>query len=148
MRQRGLETMEAASRPVFEPLTDLPVEAPIDGSVPIGATPSSSAASANAGSRKTKPEGPADELIAPESLLGGGDSDLLLDALNEAAASAPVASPPAGAVSSDAPFAQDSEELLGLDQLLLPEGPVETDSASSGGASAPTSSGDASQVST
>ena len=29
-----LEIMEAASRPVFEPLADLPVEEPIDGSVP------------------------------------------------------------------------------------------------------------------
>ncbi len=31
--------MEAASRPVFEPLTDLPVEAPIDGGVSVEAAP-------------------------------------------------------------------------------------------------------------
>src|SRR5690242_18125676 len=67
MRQRGLETMEAASRPVFEPLTDLPVEAPIDGSVPIGATsPSAGGPSRNSGS-VAKPEDPGQELINPES---------------------------------------------------------------------------------
>ena len=100
--------MEAASRPVFEPLTDLPVEAPIDGSVPIGATsPSSGAATRPAGSA-ANPEDPAQELINPESLLGTGDSDLLLDALNEARASAPVAKPSPG-VSSEPSFEQDSE---------------------------------------
>jgi len=73
MRQRGLETMEAASRPVFEPLTDLPVEAPIDGSVPIGATSPSSGASPRTAGSVAKPEDAAQELINPESLLGSGD---------------------------------------------------------------------------
>ena len=47
--------MEAASRPVFESLADLPVEAPIDGSVPVRTTPSSSSGPAQAGSRQASP---------------------------------------------------------------------------------------------
>ena len=57
--------------PVFEPLTDLPVEAPIDGSVSVG-TASSSGSPANAGSRKASPDELAEELIDPERLLGDG----------------------------------------------------------------------------
>jgi hypothetical protein len=79
--------MEAASRPVFEPLTDLPVEAPIDGSVPVGAASSSSGDSAHAGSRRGESDDSSDELIDPESLLGTSEPDLLLAALNEAASS-------------------------------------------------------------
>ncbi len=73
--------MEAASRPVFEPLSDLPVEAPIDEGVPPAGAASSP--------RKAEHEDSADdELIDPESLLGTSEPDLLLAALNEAAASA------------------------------------------------------------
>ena len=84
-----LEIMEAASRPVFEPLSDLPVEAPIDEGVPVGAAPSPSGGSAQAGSRKAGTEDDStEELIDPESLLGTSEPDLLLAAMNEAATSA------------------------------------------------------------
>ena len=74
--------MEAASRPVFEPLTDLPVEAPIDEGVPVGVAPSPPGDSAHAGSRKGRPEDSSEELIDPESLLGTSEPDLLLAAMN------------------------------------------------------------------
>ena len=81
--------MEAASRPVFEPLSDLPVETPIEEGVPVGAAPSPSGGSAQAGSRKAGTEDDStEELIDPESLLGTSEPDLLLAALNEAASSA------------------------------------------------------------
>lgn len=126
--------MEAASRPVFEPLSDLPVEAPIDGSVPVGTTP----ASDSAGSRTSNPMETIEELVNPASLLGTSDPDPLLAALNEAAELASVGGRPSTAPSS-APPAQEPEELLGLHQLLLTEG-AEDASSSSPSAAAPTSS--------
>src|SRR5690242_11509021 len=76
--------MEAASRPVLEPLADLPVEAPIEGGISAGRpTPAQAApgafagASASAGASTPSEQAPkaqessaADELIDPESLLG------------------------------------------------------------------------------
>ena len=114
--------MEAASRPVFEPLADLPVEAPIDEGVPVGAAPSPSGGSAQAGSQKAGTEDSTEELIDPESLLGTSEPDLLLAALNEAAASALASGAPAAAPASTA-FVKDAEDLLGLDELLLTEEP-------------------------
>jgi len=115
--------MEAASRPVFEPLADLPVEAPIDEGVPVGAAPSPSGGSAQARSRKAGTEDDStEELIDPESLLGTSEPDLLLAALNEAASSAFASSAPAAAPASTA-FVKDAEDLLGLDELLLTEEP-------------------------
>src|SRR5437868_10771405 len=122
--------MEAASRPVFEPLTDLPVEAPIDGSVSVGATSSSSGDPAHAGSRKGESGDSTDELIDPESLLGTSEPDLLLAALNEAASSGRHTSGTTG--SSNAPAALDTsesfdpdvEDLLGMSQLLAADDPA------------------------
>ena len=122
--------MEAASRPVFEPLTDLPVEAPIDGSVLVGAASSSSGDSAHAGSRKGESDDSTEELIDPESLLGTSEPDLLLAALNEAASSGRHTS--GTAASSNAPaapaastsFDPDVEDLLGMSQLLADDDPA------------------------
>ena len=127
--------MEAASRPVFEPLSDLPVEAPIDEGVPVGAAPSPSGGSAKAGSRKAGTEDSADELIDPESLLGSSEPDLLLDALNEAAASGlgSGTSTVATAPTSTA-FEKDAEDLLGLEELLLTEEPAESGGTGAGAA--------------
>ncbi|HEX4676046.1 MAG TPA: hypothetical protein VH209_12000, partial [Steroidobacteraceae bacterium] len=122
--------MEAASRPVFEPLTDLPVEAPIDGSVPVGPASSSSVDSANAGPRKGESDGSSDELIDPESLLGTSEPDLLLAALNEAASSGRHTSgTTAGSTAPAAPaastsFDPDVEDLLGMSQLLAADDPA------------------------
>ena len=117
--------MEAASRPVFEPLADLPVEAPIDEGAPVGVAPSPSGVSAPAGSRKASAEDSTEELIDPESLLGTSEPDLLLAALNEAASSVLAPGAPAAAPASTA-FANDAEDLLGLDELLLTEEPGES----------------------
>ena len=134
--------MEAASRPVLEPLSDLPVEEPIDGTVPggpmgqpvpAGDSLASRSVGASPGSRKARPTDPAaDELVDPETLLGTSDSDLLLAALNEEAAAAAATRSPAPAVPSRASFVPDSEDLLGLDQLLAPEGQGEGNTTGAG----------------
>src|SRR5580698_5083721 len=127
--------MEAASRPVFEPLSDLPVEAPIDEGVPVGAAPSPSGDSAKAGSRKAGSEDSADELIDPESLLGSSEPDLLLDALNEAAASGLGSGTSAAATApTSTAFEKDAEDLLGLEELLLTEEPAESGGPGAGAA--------------
>src|SRR5882757_7716724 len=107
-----LETMEAASRPVFEPLTDLPVEAPIDGRVSVGATPASSASPIAPASRKARPLDSTTELIDPESLLTGSDSDPSFAALNEGPAAGPAASNTSGTAPAGASSTPDSEDLL------------------------------------
>ena len=75
-------------------------------------------------------------MINPESLLGAGEPDLLADALREAEAAGITGK--SAALTEKSPFESDSEDLLGLDELLLTEEPG--NGATSGADSAATAS--------
>ena len=115
--------MEAASRPVLEPLSDLPVEEPFEGGLNTPApTPSAAAtptAAAPLPATSRAPESDAvvsgaalDELLDPESLLGPppplADTRVVIG---------PDTSP--AATPAEAPI--DPEELLNADLLSAPE---------------------------
>src|SRR3989440_10260820 len=87
--------MEAASRPVFEPLTDLPVEEPVDARAPVRAASAASPAAASAAGHSNDPAG---DLIDSESLFTPSDLRALTGSAAAPATATPSRAAPAAVV--------------------------------------------------